>query len=310
MQIGIVSLVFGLVGAALLAARMATPISKLMEGSLRAANGDLSSHIHVKSGDELESLAENFNYMMDQIKQNQEDRIKAEKMAAVGSMVNTIVHDCRTPITVIKGFASVLSDFKVTPEKEQECLNYISFEVERMEKMLDEILHFASEKRSRLTLEDQNVADFIRECCVEIDALFKDTQIQFIQELDCATTVRMDKDKLRRAILNIVMNARDALKGAGIFKLTTEVGRQYAIIRLSDNGSGIPPEIREKIFDPFFTHGKSLGFGLGMSITKEIVNDHNGQILLESERGKGTTFSIEIPLAHMKGRAHKATTST
>ncbi len=310
LQIGIASLVFGLFGAALLAARIATPIAKLMEGSLRAASGDLSSHIHVKSGDELESLAENFNYMMDQIKQNQEDRIKAEKMAAVGSMVNTIVHDCRTPITVIKGFTSLLTEFKVTPEKERECLNYIIFEVERMEKMLDEILHFASEKRSRLTLEDQSLDDFIKECCVEIDALFRNTGIQFMHELNCAAIVRMDKDKLRRAILNIVMNARDALKGSGIFRLTTEDGPQYATIRLSDNGSGIPLEIREKIFDPFFTQGKSLGFGLGMSITKEIVNDHNGVILLESETGKGTTFLVQIPLASMRVRVRKAATSS
>ncbi|HEU0005582.1 MAG TPA: histidine kinase dimerization/phospho-acceptor domain-containing protein, partial [Terriglobia bacterium] len=143
LQIGLFALLIGLLGAAFLGARITTPIIRLKEGSLRAASGDLSSTIDVQSGDELEALAQNFNYMMAQIKQHQEERIRAEKLAAVGYMVNTVVHDCRTPITVIKGFASVLQEFQTSPAQQREYLDFIQFEVDRMERMLDEILQYA-----------------------------------------------------------------------------------------------------------------------------------------------------------------------
>src|SRR5206468_12387938 len=134
--------------------------SKLMTGSLRAAEGDLSHRIEINSGDELEGLAYSFNYMMDQIRRHQEERIKSEKMAAVGYMVNTIVHDCRTPITVIKGFASLLKDFELPREKNQECLNFIDFEVERMERMMEEILQFARNQKTPIDLEHHHFDEF------------------------------------------------------------------------------------------------------------------------------------------------------
>src|SRR4029079_18193081 len=161
----------GLVGSALLAARITTPLTKLNEGSLRAAGGDLSSRIEVHSGDELESLAHNFNFMMDQIRQHHEERVRTEKMAAVGTMVNTIVHDCRNPITVIKGFASLLTEFNLSPEKQTECLYYIQFEVERMERMLEEILQFSFDKKTRLSLREEVLDNFAEECCTEIRVL-------------------------------------------------------------------------------------------------------------------------------------------
>ena len=303
LQVGLIALVFGVLGTMILANRISTPISKLMTGSLRAAEGDLSHRIEINSGDELEGLAYSFNYMMDQIRRHQEERIKSEKMAAVGYMVNTIVHDCRTPITVIKGFASLLKDFQVSTEEGRQCLDFINFEVERMERMLEEILQFACDKKSPLTLEEHNLDDFIRECTVEIGALLRNTRINFTQDLQGNSSVKIDRDKLRRAILNIAANAKEALKGRGEFKLSTRFNQSHALIELYDSGGGIPESLQAKIFEPFFSHGKSGGFGLGMSITRKIVEDHSGKISLESEKGKGTTFTIQIPLSRPEGEA-------
>jgi signal transduction histidine kinase len=306
LRIGVIGLFFGLLGAMLLAQRIVAPISELIGGSMQAAKGDLSHRIEVHSGDELEGLAENFNYMMDQIKLNQEDRIKSEKMAAVGHMVNTIVHDCRTPITVIKGFASVLKDFDLPLEQKEKCLDFIDFEVGRMEKMLDEILQFARDQVSLMVLEDGHCDEFVRECSVEIDALLRNTDICLRRDLQCDLTIKMDRDKLRRAILNIAANAKDALKGHGEIKLVTRSTPSHAVIEVSDTGKGMPEEVRKKIFNQFFTHGKSGGFGLGMSITKNIIDGHSGKLSLESEVGKGTTFCIQIPISTTATKASAA----
>jgi len=307
LQIGLFALLTGLFGAAFLGARITTPIIRLKEGSLRAASGDLSSTIHVESGDELEALAQNFNYMMAQIKQHQEERIRAEKLAAVGYMVNTVVHDCRTPITVIKGFASVLQEFETSPAQQRECLDFIQFEVDRMERMLDEILQYAVDRKMSLVFHEEPLDDFVEECCTEIRVLLKTTQIQLSSNLHSNALVRIDRDKLRRAILNLVANAREALKGEGDIRLKTELVDGQGVIYVEDTGSGIPEELREKIFEPFFTHGKSLkGFGLGMSITQRIIADHSGRIELRSELGKGTTFSIWLPGAAVNPLANGA----
>jgi signal transduction histidine kinase len=307
-QIGLAALLIGLIGAAFLGARITTPIIQLREGSLRAASGDLSATIQVQSGDELEALAENFNYMMGQIKQHQEERIRSEKLAAVGYMVNTVVHDCRTPIAVIKGFASLLQEFQVSPTQQQEYLDFIQFEVDRMERMLDEILQYAVERKTSLVFHDQALDDFVRECCTEIQVLMKTTQIQLTMDLHSNALVHIDRDKLRRAILNLAANAREALKGEGKLRVSTETVNSEAIIHVEDTGSGIPKELQEKIFEPFFTHGKSLkGFGLGMSITQRIIADHSGRIELQSEPGKGTTFSIRLPAGTLAERCNAAT---
>jgi signal transduction histidine kinase len=298
LQVGVLALLLGLLGAAFLGARITTPIIRLKEGSLRAASGDLSSNIQVQSGDELQALAENFNYMMTQIKQHQEERIRAEKLAAVGYMVNTVVHDCRTPIAVIKGFASVLQEFQISPDQQRECLDFIQFEVDRMERMLDEILQYAVDRKTSLVLQDEPLDDFVNECCTEIKVLLKTSQIHLSSDLYSSAVVRIDRDKLRRAILNLAANAREAMKGQGEIRLKTESSDGQAVIHVEDTGSGIPEELQKKIFEPFFTHGKSLkGFGLGMSITQRIIADHSGKIELRSELGKGTTFSIWLPVA-------------
>ena len=297
LKVGLAAVVAGILGARILANRITEPVSTIAGGALRASAGDLSHRIQVETGDELEGLANHFNDMMDRIRQSQEERIKTEKLAAVGNMVNTIVHDCRTPITVIKGFSSLLSHHDLSPDKQQECLAFIHFEIERMERMLDEILHFARVKKTRMSVETCNLDQVLRNCCIEIQALFRDNETRFVQKLDCDAPVAIDKDKFRRALLNIAVNAKDALKGRGTFAIRSHTRADQACIRLTDDGAGIPPHLQATLFQPFFTQGKHTGFGLGMSITKKIIEDHAGTIGVDSQVGRGTSFLVSIPLA-------------
>lgn len=296
LKVGLAAVVTGILGACILANRITVPVSTIVGGALKASAGDLSHRIQVKTGDELEGLANHFNDMMDRIRQSQEERIKTERLAAVGTMVNTIVHDCRTPITVMKGFASLLSDDDLSAVNQQECLEFIHFEIERMERMLDEILQFANHKKTRMSLETCNLDQVLRNCCIEIQALFRDNDTRFLQELNCNARVTVDKDKFRRALLNIAVNAKDALKGRGTFSIRSETREDQACIRLTDNGAGIPAHLQATLFQPFFTQGKRTGFGLGMSITKKIIDDHSGAIAVESQLGRGTSFLVSIPL--------------
>jgi signal transduction histidine kinase len=295
--LGAFCLALGSIGAASLAARITTPIQQLAKASLQAARGDLSVRLRVRSGDEIESLAGNFNYMIEQIRDHQDARVKAEKAEAIGNLVNTIVHDCRTPLTVIKGFSSYLNELDTPPKNLKECLQLIQCEVERLERMVDEILDFPSAGRSFLILERINLDEFVSECCIEIQALLQRSEVSLAQELKSNAQVLVDKNQMRRALLNLVANAQDAIHGPGIIRISTEVIDFQSILRIADNGGGIPLELQPKLFEPFFTHGKTRGHGLGMSITKRIIEDHSRNISFESIPGRGTIFTIALPVA-------------
>jgi signal transduction histidine kinase len=296
LEICLVSLVASVIGSAYLAKRITTPIDNLVKGAQIASSGDLSYRIHIHTHDELESLANDFNHMLEQLSIQQEEKIRSEKLAAVGTMVNTIVHDCRTPIAVIKGFSSLLVDFSLPPANQQECLGLINFEVERMERMMDELLQYSTEKKVPLHLEAKKTDDFMRECLAEIRVLFRGTTVEIVENINSKSLINIDQDKFRRAILNIVANARDALKGRGSLTLKTGDCGTSSMISIADTAGGIPESVQIHIFDPFFTHGKKSGFGLGMAITKKIIEDHGGEITLKSQLGVGTEFEIRLPV--------------
>jgi signal transduction histidine kinase len=295
LEIALSCLLIGWFGSRLLALKITRPIEQIVQDSKIIANGNLSHKINVHTGDELEYLSDNYNNMISQLKIQQDEKIRNERMAAVGFMANTIIHDCRTPITVIKGFSSLIVDFTLPEEKIRECLKMVNLEVDRMEIMLDELLQFANDKRIPLQIQETALDDFIRLCLLEIKALYHETSISLLEDLHCISLINIDQEKMRRAVLNIAVNAKDALRGKGEFQIRTREADGYALIELADNAGGMSENVKAHIFDPFFTEGKKSGFGLGMAITKKIVEDHHGEISIYSEVGKGTTFTLRLP---------------
>ena len=295
LQIGLLSLALGVLGALVLSRRITGPVERLVKGALQAGSGDLSHRIEVHSGDELEKLAESFNSMMEQIQIHQDSRIRNEKMIAVGHMVNTILHDCRSPVTVIRGYASLLSDFEITESLQKESLDIIGYEVERLERMFEEILSFSRGEKPVLLARELAIDDFLTDCGREISGPFQETRIRLSLKLHCPSVALIDRDRLGRAVLNIAANAREALTGNGEFSIESHCEGSEAVIILRDNGPGIPDSFRSRIFEPFFTHGKPFGIGLGMSITRRIIEEHSGRISVESWPGVGTSFMIYLP---------------
>jgi signal transduction histidine kinase len=112
--------------------------------------------------------------------------------------------------------------------------------------------------------------------------------------------VTMDQDKIVRVFYNIASNARDAMPQGGMLTLTTALDGGYVRIDFKDTGTGMPDEVKKKIFEPFMTYGKKHGTGLGMAIVKKVIDDHHGTIDIESEMGHGTTITIRLPVKTLK----------
>jgi signal transduction histidine kinase len=125
---------------------------------------------------------------------------------------------------------------------------------------------------------------------------FSDRGIEVIRDYGTNAQVVMDADRMAQVVYNLAENARDAMPRGGKFTVRTRFAGEQVELRFTDNGPGVPSELQERIFEPFFTYGKFHGAGLGLTIARQIVEEHGGRICLESNDGQGTTFVVSLPI--------------
>ncbi len=220
--------------------------------------------------------------------------LQKERLSAIGQMMSTIVHDLRSPINSIYGFMELLMDENISPEEKKEFAEIIRTEIQTITNMTREILDFAKGKTNILPRKS-SVKQLFQRLEPQLEQLFRNTHITLKMENNARKLVYMDVEKMARVLYNIAKNAREAMGDSGEFTLRAYDGENEVIFELSDNGPGIPEEIRDRLFESFVTSGKKNGTGLGLAIVKKIVDEHHGSIEIETETGKGTTFYIRLP---------------
>ena len=234
----------------------------------------------------------------------QRELIASERMAALGTMASMLAHDFRGPMTVIRGYAECLLEQGVSDGEVRSRAELIMQMVDRLERMTAETLDFAR-GGGRLARRPVVLPDLLEEWATELEMELPGLEVSRELSIQPNTPGLIDADKVRRAITNIAANAREAMGGRGTLHLIADVveeprpGTQENAPRLRlvlrDEGPGVHPEIRERIFDPFVTRGKSGGTGLGLAITRRFIEDHGGTIELLPD-GPGAAFRISMPL--------------
>jgi signal transduction histidine kinase len=230
-----------------------------------------------------------------ELKQAQDDLIKQEKLAAIGNVSSRVVHDIKNLLTSIQGFAEIIRT--KTPQSKR-FADAIVEQVKLMAEMIQEVLDFARGEENVLDIQAYRVEPFLETLVELFESSLRGKDIEIQTNLKYKGTAYFDEMALKRILHNLVNNAKDAIPRFkdGLIEISTEWDGDYWIIHVSDNGKGIPPEILDRIFDPFVTQGKSHGTGLGLSITKKLIEAHRGKISIESEPGEGTTFTIRLPI--------------
>lgn len=225
-----------------------------------------------------------------------QDRIlRSERLAALGQFVAEITHEIKNPLMMIGGFARQLIKKHKDDNKTQSKLNIIAEEVQRLENLLGELREYYLART--LNLEEMDILGLLQEVydLVKDDCERKKIGTQF-KRPEKSVMIQGDKDKLKQVFLNLVKNAIDAMEQGGKLVIEPTLSRDEIEITIKDNGCGIPEEHREKIFSPFFTT-KRHGTGLGLNISKSIIEDHDHSAMtLKSEEGKGTSFTVTLPL--------------
>ncbi|MFL6540169.1 MAG: ATP-binding protein, partial [Chthoniobacterales bacterium] len=219
--------------------------------------------------------------------------MRTERLSLVGSMANSILHDLKSPICIVRCSTDLIAAQTKDPKVKQ-LTTMIGKAVEGMMSMTQELLDYARGSSS-LNKETISMWRLLDELGQQSLSLLPGQNIQFVKQIHFDGNLEIDLARFSRVMGNLIKNASEAMKGGGILTLSTELIENEVVIRLSDTGCGIPADILPKLFEPFVTHGKKHGTGLGMAIAKSIVESHGGKISVTSTPGNGTTVEIRLP---------------
>ena len=219
--------------------------------------------------------------------------MRTERLSLVGSMANSIIHDLKNPICIMRCCADLIANESTDPRL-HELTAMQNKAIEGMLAMTQELLDYARGSTS-IKKESISVWRLMDELHQQALQLLPGQNVQFVRRLRYEGQIEVDLARFTRVLCNLIKNAREAMKGGGILTLSTDLVQEQVVIRLSDTGCGIPDEVLPKLFEPFVTHGKSHGTGLGMAIAKSVVEAHGGKISVASVCGRGTTVDIRIP---------------
>jgi PAS domain S-box-containing protein len=220
--------------------------------------------------------------------------LRNERLATLGKMVAHISHEIKNPLVTIGGFAGQLGRMTDLPDNARRRLTLMHQEVQRLEKFLSDMSTFTKGAPPQKTVGD--LLALIREVAELMDGGFKEHSVVFSLEAGSPVPAfAFDPGQIRQVLINLFKNAMEAMPEGGELSVRVEVQDGFLILKITDTGSGISPEQLHNLFTPFFTT-KPGGTGLGLTIVRGLISQHQGEISIDSDTGRGTTCTIRLPL--------------
>ena len=289
----------------LYARRVLRPLERVTARAAAVTRGDLRPQPPLATDDEIGELATTFESMVAAIRTARSELVQAERLATIGRMAAHVTHEVRNPLSSMSLNLELLEEELAAPEGHAEAaalVAAIKAEVERLSRVAEQYL--AAARTPRLELEPQSVEEVVGACMrfVEPELLQAGVRPLVVVDPDLPR-VPMDAARIRQALLNLVRNAREAMPQGGALgccpapALRVERTATGVSLAVEDEGAGIPEEDRRTVFDPFYTT-KERGTGLGLAVTRAIVDAHGGAIRCEARAEGGTRFVIELPGAN------------
>ncbi len=284
--------------------QMLAPLGRIVAATRRIAGGDLTPITpRRKYNDEFSDLASAINHMTQELVRRQQLLVQSHKLQAMGTLTAGVAHELNNPINnLMLSAAALQEDYDVLDDAERmEIAEDLVGEAERARDIVRNLLDFARESEVELTPLDveQLVGDTLQLAANQV----KLAKVKVRGEVEeNVPHVYGDRHQLTQVFLNLVLNALDAMPQGGVLTITVEKSedRAFVLVRFTDTGVGIPEAQLRKIFDPFFSTKKhAKGTGLGLSVSLGIIEQHGGDIRVESEVGGGTTFTVSLPVARV-----------
>jgi signal transduction histidine kinase len=304
--VGLAAVVAGSALVFLISTTFTRPLANLVRGVHALEQGDFAYPLEARGNDEVSELTAAFDRMRRTIEQTQRELLHAERLATIGRMASTISHDLRHPLTAILAYAEFLSEGSPDARQRKDLYEEIRLAVNRMTDQISSLLGF-SKDREALRPVYGSVGEVLERAIQSVHARpeFRRIAITFSQE--GGGEGWFDPGKLERVFHNLLLNACEAAPpDSGKIEVQARRTPQGLEIRVADNGPGIPPSVRDSLFQPFVSYGKENGTGLGLTAVEKIVQDHGGQVSVERTGPEGTVFKLILPLTAPPDKVVKA----
>lgn len=296
--------IIGIVIAGILSRRYTRPIKKVAEAAMRVAGGDLDQKVAIKSRDEIGQLSESFNFMVERLKDSKllEERLReAEHLAAVGQLSRNVAHEIRNPLNFINLSIAHL-DEKFRPgevEKQGQfdaLVGGMRLEIERLNRLVNDFLDYS--KPIKLNIQKTDVGHILDEAVNLVKAKAESEGVAIVKEYGAGQELNLDRDLFKTCVLNIFSNAFHAMEWARekVLMIRAEKAGNEFVLSIKDTGAGVRDENILKVFDPFFTT-RPGGLGLGLAITKRVIEDHGGSVEFKSSEGEGSETVVKLPVS-------------
>lgn len=299
--VGGAGILLAIVLSAWAAARVTRPVEQLAQAAQQVAAGDWNTSVKLTSSDELRDLADSFNQMTHELLAQRERLVQAERVAAWRELARRLAHELKNPLFPLQlTVENLVRARQQSPEQFEEIFHESSStllaEIAGLKAIVSRFSDFSRMPQPRFQAVQPNelVEDSARLFHSQLAAPGR-RPIECRLEMDREPPpIAADPELLHRALSNLILNAIEAMPNGGTLTLRTrhDLGRVY--LEVSDTGSGLTPEERQRLFTPYFTT-KPHGTGLGLAIAQSIISDHGGRMTVRTKAGEGTTFSIELP---------------
>lgn len=297
-------LVFALgIGIAMfLSWRYTKPIHDVVSAAKRVAAGDLNQTLTTEQKDEIGDLTQSFNFMVQKLREQRrlEEKLReAEHLSGIGQLSRSIAHEIRNPLNFINLSIDHIKE-KYSPdgnnenaEKFRALISSIKQEIQRLNRLVEDFLDYG--KPMKLNLQEVDIGKLLEDMIGIIWAKAEAEKINIVKEYGPLPVLNIDPELIKTCIFNVILNAFQAMPDGGALTIKTESRDGRLSICISDTGIGVANEDLPKVFDPFFTT-KRNGLGIGLALTRRVVEEHGGKVSIRSVVGKGSEVKIALPL--------------
>ena len=296
LALGLTAVLAGSLLVFLISLTFTRPLENLVAGVRALEQGDYAYPLQVRGGDEVAEVTGTFDRMRKNLQKTQRELLDAERLATIGRMASSISHDLRHSLAAVMANAEFLCESNLTPGQREDLYAEIRIAVDQMTDLIESLLEF-SRTRESLRPSYGDVRSAVDRAVQGVKAHPEFQRIRIRITGEGSTEGWFDFKKLERALLNLLLNACEMVPAeSGKIDIQLRRKGESLEIRIEDNGPGIAEAVRDRLFEPFVSHGKENGTGMGLTVVQKILQDHGGDVAVEQTSASGTTFRINIPL--------------
>jgi signal transduction histidine kinase len=265
------------------------------------AAGDLDQNLPVDRKDEIGDLTQSFNFMIQRLREQRrlEERLReAEHLSAIGQLSRGIAHEIRNPLNFISlSIDHIKTKYRPSDgagaEGFEKLVESMKEEIHRLDRLVRDFLDYG--KPLKLDLQPCGTRELLADVVEIVRAKAASDRIRIVEDYRALPELRLDMELMKSCLFNLVTNAFQAMPDGGTLTIASEESDGRFVLRIADTGTGVSAEHLGRVFEPFFTT-KSKGLGLGLAMTKRVIEEHGGRIEFSSVEGQGSEVTIRLPL--------------